>query len=568
MCGIAGIVGTGVANIPDIQKMLEAQKHRGPDAMLWHQPRPNVVLGHNRLSIIDLSDAANQPFTSDDGRYTIVFNGEIYNYIELRQELLQNVAFRTQSDTEVLLKAYIHWGPAFLDRLIGMFAFAIWDNKKQLLFAARDRFGVKPFYYHLAGDKLIFSSEIKSIWAAGVPKTPDHAVWAAYFCHGVYGEPSATFWQGIQPLQAGHYLEWRDGKVSQKQWYDFVGNTQKINTPSTDQEAQEIWTHLALDSVRLRFRSDVPVGFNLSGGLDSSLLLGLVARAKENIAGIKAFHFYTGDERYDELPWVQSMIAHTAVQLEPVQLSAADVPSLAALVAHFEDEPYGGLPTIAFSNIFQQARKQGCLVLLDGQGVDEALAGYDYYASTSDSLIQGTSASSPIPDYINPQLKEKAGKPQFPKPFGDVLLDKQYRDLFYTKIPRALRFNDRVSMMYSTELREPFLDHRLVEFGFALPAEMKIRNGQRKWLARRVAEKYMPSNVSHAPKRPLQTPQREWLADELKPWVLSLLHNHADILNHWMSPSDVIKTYEQFCTHKPDNSFHIWQLVNAILLLK
>lgn len=302
MCGIAGIIGQQKADAIKISNMLDAQRHRGPDALQWQLASPNAILGHNRLSIIDLNESANQPLSSANGRYSIVFNGEIYNYIELRAELARDVHFRTQSDTEVLLNAYIKWGSACLDKLIGMFAFAIWDKEQQVLFAARDRFGVKPLYYHQDGASLIFSSEIKALWAAGVPKKPNEDVWASYFCYGVYGEPSNTFWEGISPLPAGYFMVWNNGPVTHTKWYDFISRVQHSNVPATLEEVEEVWTNLALECVRLRFRSDVPVGFNLSGGLDSSLLLGLVAQAKNNLDSIKAFHFYTGDDRYDELP--------------------------------------------------------------------------------------------------------------------------------------------------------------------------------------------------------------------------------------------------------------------------
>jgi asparagine synthase (glutamine-hydrolysing) len=568
MCGIAGIISKGQADSATIKKMLEIQRHRGPDALQWQQPSPNVLLGHNRLSIIDLHESANQPFTSADGRYSIVYNGEIYNYIELRAELEKELPFRSQSDTEVLLYAYMQWGSACLDRLIGMFAFAIWDNQKQKLFAARDRFGVKPFYYFRNGDKLLFSSEIKALWAAGVPRKPNEEVWASYFCYGVYGEPFNTFWEDIYPLPAGHYLEWHNAALTRTSWYDFPGRIQNTHVQTSEKEVEDIWINLALDSVKLRFRSDVPVGFNLSGGLDSSLLLGLVVKAKDNLDTIKAFHFYTGDERYDELPWVKSMIAHAGVRLETVKLSPEEVPSLASKVSFFEDEPFGGIPTLAFSQIFQNARKDGYFVLLDGQGIDESLAGYDYYTQNSDSLIQGMKSESAIPAYCSDYLIKRAVRPQFPQPFGDKLLDKQYRDLFFTKIPRALRFNDRVSMMHGTELREPFLDHRLVEFGFSLPLRFKIRNGQRKWLARQVAAKFMPQEVSYAPKRPLQTPQREWLAEELATWSQSIFDRANNMPEEWINQDILKKVFNNYREYRPDNSFYIWQYINAAMLFE
>lgn len=185
MCGIAGILGHVPGRLDQMERMLQAQKHRGPDALEFLNLGA-VALGHNRLSIIDLDEAANQPFCSEEGRYTLIFNGEIYNYLELKALLQPHFRFRTLSDTEVLLAAYIQWGAACLDRLIGMFAFAIWDGQEQRLFAARDRFGVKPFYHANLNGAFLFASEIKTLWAAGVPKRVQENVWAGYFVHGTY----------------------------------------------------------------------------------------------------------------------------------------------------------------------------------------------------------------------------------------------------------------------------------------------------------------------------------------------------------------------------------------------
>lgn len=560
MCGIAGVIG----QLPDkqrvMQQMLEVQHHRGPDARGMADLGEQGILGHNRLRILDMAAEANQPFHSRDGRFTLVFNGEIYNYLEIRTVLSGKYVFHTQSDTEVLLCAYQEWGSACLERLIGMFAFAIWDYTIQRLFAARDRFGVKPFYYSVRDHQFYFASEIKALWSAGIPKQPNRKVWAGYLTFGTYGMPQETFWEGISQLPGGHYLEYVGGRYNVGSWYDFVKQVEK--QPRLDeQEAIATWTKLAMDSICLRFRADVPVGFNLSGGLDSSLLLGMIHQQYPGNADIEAFTFYTGDERYDELYWVEKMIESTQFPLNKVRLTAEEVPYLAAELSWFEDEPYGGIPTIAYSKLFQRAREKGIRVLLDGQGMDEAWAGYDYYQENTEHLVQGTSDSPVRPDCLEPSFKNRAQKPVFPTPFDNKLQNMQYRDLFYTKIPRALRFNDRISMMHCVELREPFLDHRLVELAFSLPVAYKINYGQGKWLLRQIASGWLPEGFALAPKRPVQTPQREWLAGALNSWVQSGINQLST--HPWFQYREVRNTWSEYRKGNIGNSFFLWQWISV-----
>lgn len=563
MCGIAGIIGVG-AKKASIDAMLAAQAHRGPDAQKTHLDE-GVALGHNRLSIIDLSSAADQPFYSQDGRYTLVFNGEIYNYLELKRILEDSYNFQTQSDTEVLLAAFLHWGNDCLAHLNGMFSFAIWDSQEERLFAARDRFGVKPFYYHKAEDGFYFASEIKSLFAAGISKIPNEGVWASYFAYGSYGMPNETFWQYVNQLPGGHFLELSDDKLQIHQWYDFVKEVQKYDLKLSFEAVKMRYLQLLDSSIKLRFRADVPLGFNVSGGLDSSALLALVNRTA-NGENINAYTFYTGDDRYDELPWVKDLIAHTKNPLHTVLFEAKDVAEAAASMSALQDEPFGGVPTLAYAAIFKEAVSQGVKVLLDGQGMDEQWAGYDYYAQKqSQSTIQGVTSSPFKKGVLSKTFLAKAKKPVYPKPFEDRVLNLQYRDLFYTKIPRALRFNDRVSMAASTELREPFLDYRLVEFAFAQPLDYKIKDGVQKYLLRDLVSEHLSNNISLAPKRPLQTPMREWLGNELAPWVqeaLIALKSHS-----WFDEKALQVAFEKYKAGEQDSSFHIWQWVNTSLLL-
>lgn len=567
MCGIAGIKSKNSIFKESIHKMLNAQKHRGPDNTGVYLDE-EIVLGHNRLSIIDLHENANQPMISTCENYVLVFNGEIYNYIELRQELKNQYSFKTNSDTEVLLAGLILEGKSFLHKLNGMFAFAFWDKKQQKLFCARDRFGVKPFYFTTFNGDFIFASEIKTIHQL-IEKKPNEKVWSNYLTTASYGIEQETFWKNVYQLPASHFLEYGKDGINIREWYNFADAVSKRQRASTLQDVEKEYTQLIQDALSLRFRADVPVGFNLSGGLDSSTLLALVNQIGGDVEKIKAFTFYCNDDRYDELPWVEGMLKQYHHPLEKVLLEVNEIPTIATYIQSIQDEPYGGIPTLAYSQIFKKAREQGVSVLLDGQGMDEAWAGYDYYTNNSGSVVQGIKkGSGPCKlDVLKSSVIENTEREVYQKPFDSDLLNLQYRDLFYTKIPRALRFNDRISMAYSTELREPFLDYRLVEYAFGLPEEFKIHEGQKKWMLRKLASKYLKSNITLAPKRPLQTPQREWLSDDLHEWVSDNIDKMLDSsMGNWFDKDKLISEKNNFFEGKNDNSFYIWQWISMGLL--
>src|SRR5262245_32009706 len=491
MCGISGCFGRHW-NHKQLEAMVGAQRHRGPDDEgLYRDPSGIAGLGHNRLSVIDLSPAGRQPMSGRGGSPLIVFNGEIYNYLELRAEL-SDYEYRSRTDTEVVLAAYERWGAVCLDRLIGMFAFLIWDEREKRLFAARDRFGVKPLYYHIGvGGGIWLASEIKALHAAGIAAEPDEVSWASYLTHGLSDHSERTFWKGVRQLPPGHYLTWQEGPGTRvTRWYDLAERSGEGYDPRPVEETREEYLSLLTDSVRLRFRSDVPVGVNLSGGLDSSTLLYLIKAVQGESDETRAFTFTCGDSRYDELPWVRQMLARTRHPLTVGRITPEEVPSLAESVQAFEDEPFGGLPTLAYAKLFAEARQQGVIVLLDGQGMDEQWAGYDYYANAlnghSAGVVQGTKGFPVRPDCLTSEFRALSAPFDSPAPFSDRLRNLQYRDARLTKIPRALRFNDRISMRSSTELREPFLDHRLFELALRQPPERKIRDGVGKWMLRQM----------------------------------------------------------------------------------
>jgi asparagine synthase (glutamine-hydrolysing) len=574
MCGIAGIFGSRWQR-SELAAMVDSQDHRGPDGRgVYVDPLHLAGLGHNRLSIIDLSDGGLQPMSDATGRIRIVFNGEIYNYLELRSELGSEHHFRTQTDTEVLLAAYEKWGPDCLEKLIGMFAFAVWDERTRSLFAARDRFGVKPLYYSQEPDgTLRLASEIRALHAGGVAAESDPIAWATYFTYGLQDHSERTFWRDVRALPPGHKLSWKDGRLKVECWYDLA---ERIAPGWDDRPAslvQEEYLGLLSDSVRLRFRSDVPIGINLSGGLDSSTLLGLVQKLQGAESDVNAYTFVTGDKDYDELPWVEQMLAQTRHPLQVCRLTPNEVPSLAESVQRYQDEPFGGLPTLAYARLFEQASAQGVTVLLDGSGLDEQWAGYDYYQKPFDGvtvdIVQGTIGRPVRPECLLPEFRAQAEAFTPPEPFPDRLRNLQYRDIRYTKMPRALRFNDRISMRTSNELREPFLDHRLFELAFRQAPDRKIVNGARKWMLREIARQLLPDGLSEAPKRPLQTPQREWLRGPLRDWADDRLREALNGFGGaWLNAKEIEVTWKNYCRGASDNSFYVWQWISLSLLAR
>jgi len=566
------MIGNG-ASRERLGRMTSAQSHRGPDGEgVYVDPDRRAMLGHNRLSIIDLSAAGDQPMMSVDGRYIVVQNGEIYNYIELKRELANEYCFRSRSDTEVILAAYQKWGAGCLDRFVGMFAFVIWDTVEKTAFAARDRFGVKPLYYHIEADgTVLIASEIKALHAAGVAAKPNDPIWADYLAFGLYDHTERTFWNEVNPPPAGHSLYVKNGSLRLTKWYDLAERVgTDLDDRSEDDVAEEYFA-LMKESVELRFRSDVPVGINLSGGLDSSSLLGLVHAIQGADSDVKAFTFTTGDPAYDELQWVEQMLAQTRHPLIASELHPEDVPDLAASVQNHQDEPFGGLPTLAYSRLFEKAKEHGVTVLLDGNGMDEQWAGYDYYAAEDNgklvAVVQGISDRAVRPECLTSEFRKLSNHTEPPTFFPELLRNLQYRDARFTKIPRAMRFNDRISMRSSTELREPFLDHRLFEIAMRQPADRKIKGDTRKRLLREIAAKYLPRAVSEAPKRPLQTPQREWLRGPLREWAASSIESAlSGPQGAYFDRKAVLKEANAFFEGSFNNSFFIWQWINLGLM--
>jgi asparagine synthase (glutamine-hydrolysing) len=615
VCGIAGIVGPG-ASESRARAMARVQAHRGPDDEgVW--AAPGVALGHRRLSIIDLSSHGHEPMVSADGRHVLTFNGEVYNYLELRRELPE-YTYRSRTDTEVILAAYARWGEACVERFVGMFAFALWDAGRGALFCARDRLGIKPFHYAFHGGDFLFASEVKGILAAGVPARPDDATWAAYLAHGVYDHGEATFFEGVKALPGGSTLTVRmeDGgggialvdpaALRPRAFWDLGALTRDVAELS-DREAEEGFLGRFEDAVRLRLRSDVPLGVNLSGGLDSASLVATVDAVSQEAGALQTFTAAYDDPRYDETDFAGRVPRRREWRRHVQRLAVADVWPMAVGATWHQEAPYGGISTLGYHHLHALARERGVTVLLEGQGVDEMLAGYRYFrphhlldllesgARTAlrrellaEAALEGErwrdgvarmrhalDGGGPVyqdgtsflaPDTLAGAVAERAGVyPAFPTPYRDRLRNALFRDLRHTKLPRVLRMNDRLSMAFGRELREPYLDHRVVEWAFRLPADQRIRLGRSKELLRRAMARRLPDEVRLPPKRAVVSPQREWLRGPLAGGVEALLGSARFAQRGLFAAVRCREAFRRFRAGEGSNAFFVWQWVGTEL---
>lgn len=565
--------------MPEEQRIKEVRdclSHRGPDdAGLYYNSEDGVALGHRRLSIIDLSVAGRQPMASNDNRYHVVFNGEIYNYIEIKKELEGDYDFKTKTDTEVLLAAYIKWGIKCLHNFNGMFAFAVWDKVEKRLFCARDRLGIKPFYYHFDSGNLAFASEIKALLRLGVEPFANEPILFDYLYYGIYDHSEETFFKNIKSLPAGHYLLWQANKIKLEKYWDLADLKAEACDSLSEKEAAERLGNLLADSIKLRFRSDVPVGLNLSSGLDSNSLYHYALQ----ITGgkIDTFSMCLSSEDYNECDLIDKMLNNKQKQywhtcfLEPlVVLGEAEEMNF------IQDQPYGGIPTIAYQSLINTVKQSEVIVLLEGQGVDEILAGYPYYKIENEkdnwqikegvsTLAMGQDMSKLIFQEIlaDKFIANYKDRPfEFPAPFLSHLLNAQYRDIRYTKLPRVLRFNDHVTMHYGRELRLPFLDYRIVEFCFFLPVKFKINGGAQKYLLRRLMAGIIPKDTQKRQKKVFGAIQAEWFRKYFKEQVYALLSSPSFQGRPYWNQKKLKEEVDKFYKGEKENSFFIWQCFN------
>jgi asparagine synthase (glutamine-hydrolysing) len=559
MCGIAGIITnkTNLVSVHRLQKMTNSLAHRGPDGEgHWMNEKGNTGLGHRRLSIIDLSAAAAQPMHFLN-RYSIVHNGEIYNYLELR-ELLQQKGYRfcSQCDTEVILAAYDCFKNDCLQYFDGMFAFAIWDEQEQILFAARDRFGEKPFYYYLDDKQFLFASEMKALWAAGVEKQPNEKMFFNYFTLGYTqnpANPEETFYAAIQKLPPRSFITYhlKEHFINRSLYWNI--DVDYIDEAITEVHAMERFTNLFHQSVNRRLRSDVPLGTSLSGGLDSSTVLACIQATAPG--QYKTFSAIFPGFKRDESVWIKQVADHFATANYTVQPNADRLIADFEKICYHQEEPFQSASIAAQYYVFELARQQQVTVLLDGQGADEILAGYHKYyhwywqqlyrhdkKALQHELGNARNAgikepwglkyklAASFPVYADWYLRHKRARQQlklhdltqsFISGYGesyydiahfDELNNILYYNTFVNGLEELLRYADRNSMAHGAEVRLPFLNHELVEMLFSLPARFKIHNGYTKWLLRKSMEDKLPGNIVwRTDKIGFEPPQQQWM---------------------------------------------------------
>ena len=542
MCGIVGFAGPGDRAL--LQRMNDVQAHRGPDGEGIFLDDV-VGLGHRRLTIIDTSSAADQPMYSADGRYVLVFNGEIYNYRDLRSELeAAGHPFRTQSDTEVILVGYQHWGEKVLDRLLGMFSFALYDTVEKELFAARDRLGIKPFYY-VESPFFAFASEIKALMLVpGVTRALDAEVLARFLKFRVHDSDERTFFAGVKRLLPGHFLRVRDGRATTSRYWQLDWNPGFASDRSDTAYAEE-FADVFERVMHRHLISDVPLGFNLSGGLDSSGVVGVASQlvrsgSDDTHTGESFFTFsavFPG-ESIDESRYiheVERFVRSTPVYSHPNpdEFWAEIMPWV-----YSQEEPTISSAPYAYYSVFREAAKH-VKVSLSGNGGDEILAGYlpyfrTYLQSAYSSRHFGRLAAETVrgvPVFYKQYLQRLDalvhGQGMTMDPFLGAQLagykglrftnsanlnERLSQDVTRYSTPNLLRYEDKNSMAFGLESRVPFLDSELVEFVFGLPIDQKIKKGWTRYVYRNAMKGRMPElNRLRRSKIGFTNPETGWL---------------------------------------------------------
>ena len=624
MCGIAGIVNLDKAPVQKgiLEAMVRSEFHRGPDDTGFYI-KDNAGLGHARLSIIDLSKDAHQPMSNENTRLFVVHNGEIYNYLELQKELtgLGHI-FRSKSDTEVILHAYEEWGEGCLLRFNGMWAFAILDLNKRELFCARDRFGVKPFYYHLDDKIFVFASEIKSLLChPKIRRKPnDNAVYSYLVSgYGYMDISDETFFDGIRQLKPAHYMTISliNGRTTQKRYWD-LDPRNKVHVRD-EEEVYRNFYDLFEDSIHLRLRSDVPLGVSLSGGLDSSSVACVASRLlKENT--LETFSSCFDEAEYDERKYIAQVLDKTKARANFIFTSPGKLFDELEQIVWHQEEPYSTLSIFPQWYVMKLAREKGVKVLLTGQGGDEVLGGYHkyYFYLFADLLYSGkfTEARNEIRRYgeLQGDRAPMAGKilkimashvapqgvkntlkcvsrqraPSYlsrefaghntnriftEKRFGSILNNDLYNALKISPLPSLLHIDDRSSMAHSVESRAPLLDYRLVEYVFSLGPEYKIRDGITKYLLRRSMKGILPEEVrTRTDKMGFATPLERWFRTSLKEKVCDIISSDSFRKRPYFDHAGAQSKLNAFMlgNSKPgDNShFTIWSWVNLELWLR
>jgi asparagine synthase (glutamine-hydrolysing) len=602
MCGIAGIINGEIRKgepYEPIREMTDIIAHRGPDGMGYYID-DSLAFGHRRLSIIDLSELGHQPMEYLE-RYVITYNGEVYNYIELRKELEERgYAFRSHTDTEVILAAYDHWKDGCLDRFNGMFSFAIYDREEKTVFCARDRFGVKPFYYTRIGKSFAFGSEIKqfTVLPSWRPELNEDVL-VDFLVFDIKDHNDATFFKDVFQLKGGHCLSYviGNGQFVIRRWYN----------PDLDKEVrmgeaetESAFRDLFYDSVRLRLRSDVKVGSCLSGGVDSSSIVSVVnellkEESKSDIQEVVTSCFK--EKQFDEQEYVDDLVQRKNIVSHKVYPAFNDLMHDMDKIVWHQDEPFGSTSVFAQWNVFKSARSNDLKVMLDGQGADEILCGYPTYfgpglidkfaslrvgglvrevrALRRDNYSAKWIAKEVFKNLIGSRRFTSLNKRLSRKYayvsdhlFSDQRTDYSYRSLkqmsfrqvFETNLPMLLHYEDRDSMAFSIESRVPFLDYRLVEFCYRLPDRHKIDDGVTKVIIRKALRNIVPEKIfARRDKMGFVTPEKIWMKENAA-FFRDELNDAVRRLSPYVNEK-IIDIFEGYLNDSIPFDFTVWKVV-------
>jgi asparagine synthase (glutamine-hydrolysing) len=577
MCGIFGFHARSGSPLPErtFNEMGQKIIHRGPDDTGTFYSR-SAGIGNQRLSIIDV-EGGGQPFYSSDGNVVLVQNGEIYNHVELAQELAEGgVQCKTSSDTEVLLHLYQKHGIDFLSKLNGMFCIAIYDKNKDELILARDRVGVKPLFVHNTSDRLLFGSEIKSVLAAGVEAKLNEDALQMFLAYN-YVPPPHTIFEGISHLSPGHYLVSNSRGVEVKQWWDLLDLAEEVERP--EKEWADDLHNLLDDAVRLRMRADVPFGAFLSGGVDSGTVVGLMSRHSES--PIQTYCIGFDDERFDESVYAKK-VADMYGCNHRCEIVGPDMISLWPMATYHCDQPHGDvsfLPTYRVSKLAATHVK----MVLTGDGGDELFAGYDKYKTYFGEDVANLTEHAFFTTYcdnISLFSDEERGKLMLNNTAAlgvDVWQPVEHilnRTSKMSRINQALLVDvllllpgnnlvkpDRMGMAVSLEARTPFLDYRLVELAFKMPGQLKLKDGVTKHILKKVSAPIIGEDLAYRKKQMFTVPVGEWFKDSMSDEVKDLLISPRAVDRKLFDQKYVRRLIEDHTSGKNNNTREIRALI-------
>lgn len=574
MCGICGIINQDESKInkSQIEEINNISKHRGPDAEGYFLHK-NLAFGHRRLSIIDLSDQGKQPLEFLD-RYVITYNGEIYNYLELKQELISlGYHFDSETDTEVILAAYDQWGHQAVSKFNGMWAFAIYDRKKQEIFCSRDRFGIKPFYFSEFNSSFVFGSEIKQILAFTGQKYANTKIVLDYLIFGFEEHSDKTFFHGINKLQPSSNLIYslKDHKFSIQKYFH-LKESQKQTPQNLKAQTSSLKEEL-LKSIQLRLRSDVKVGTCLSGGLDSSIIANYASKLYEddNLNQFNAIHSKSIETETDESFFAKIVAEHANLNLNVITPSIVDIDQILDEVIYTQEEPFGGPSVVMQYFVMKKAKNINCKVLLDGQGGDEVFVGYERYHSYYLCFLLSKGRLLAFTKYLYSLKSFKVSKSKiiirallalFPNLFWNLLFYRSQRyfglnvpykfndikntytfssinhvqinELERFNLTKLLRYEDRNSMRHSVETRLPYLDYNLVLKSLQVDPGLKLKKGYLKYILRELSDKDLPDNIIwRTNKFGFEAPTKTWIRSNKQEMMNQI--KKSNILNELLS---------------------------------